>query len=193
MPGEIATAIIATSAGPKGQHAPPEPVILHSPSSARQSVSSPRPALHLPHRPRARATIRRSPIKHARASAPADTTAPPAPARGFLSIRLAVDEAPLRACAQRSSVVPAPGLRLALVLWKAWTGCARPRFPQDQQKQQTISRKLSFMRAIPSRFQWTMWCPKKPGPAVLRSHRAIYLRDFDNASIGSDLLSDHLD
>ncbi len=21
------------------------------------------------------------------------------------------------------------------------------------------------MRAIPSRFQWTMWCPKKPGPA----------------------------
>ena len=59
----------------------------------------------------------------------------PVHAIGFLLIHLAANEAPLRVCAQRSSVAPAPGLRLARpVLWKAWTGCARPRFPQGQQK-----------------------------------------------------------
>lgn len=99
--------IIATSAGPKGQHASSEPAILHCPSSARRSASSPRPALRSPHRHRARA------------SAPADTTAPPAPATGFLLTHLAGDEAPLRACAQRSSVVPGARPPDGLVLWKA--------------------------------------------------------------------------
>src|ERR1017187_6436184 len=68
----------------------------------------------------------------ARASAPVGTMAHRVPATDFPLIRHAADEAPLRACAQRSSVVPAPVLQVVqLVLWKAWTGYARPRFPQD--------------------------------------------------------------
>src|SRR6185295_5758614 len=44
-------------------------------------------------------------------------------------------------------------------------GLRPPSLPTGPTKAADDSRKLSFMRAIPSRFQWTMWCPKKPGPA----------------------------
>src|SRR4029079_9486189 len=44
-------------------------------------------------------------------------------------------------------------------------GLGPPSLPTGPTKAADDSRKLSFMRAIPSRFQWTMWCPKKPGPA----------------------------
>jgi hypothetical protein len=43
-------------------------------------------------------------------------------------------------------------------------GLRPPSLPTGPTKAADDSRKLSFMRAIPSRFQWTMWCPKKPGP-----------------------------
>ena len=84
MPGEIAAATTATSAGPKGRHAPPAPARPHSPSSARRSASSLQQAPRLPHRPRVPATIHRSPIEHARASAPTGTTARPVPATDLL-------------------------------------------------------------------------------------------------------------
>ena len=44
-------------------------------------------------------------------------------------------------------------------------GLRPPSLPTGPTKATDNSRRLSFMRAIPSRFSWTMWCPKKPGPA----------------------------
>ena len=44
-------------------------------------------------------------------------------------------------------------------------GLRPPSLPTGPTKAADDSRRLSFMRAIPSRFSWTMWCPKKPGPA----------------------------
>src|ERR1700759_5084384 len=73
----------ATSAGPKGRHAPPALAIPRSPSSARRPAALPRPAPRSPRHPRVRAVPRRSPIERARASAPAATPAPPVPATGF--------------------------------------------------------------------------------------------------------------
>src|ERR1017187_5504039 len=44
-------------------------------------------------------------------------------------------------------------------------GLRPPSLPTGPTKTAEVSSKVSFMRAIPSRFHWTMWCPKKPGPA----------------------------
>src|SRR5450759_1646840 len=47
-------------------------------------------------------------------------------------------------------------------------GLRPPSLPTGPTKTAEVSSKVSFMRAIPSRFHWTMWCPKKPGPAHLQ-------------------------
>lgn len=116
---------------------------------------------------RSRATIRRSPIVRARASAPVGTTENRVPATDFPLIRhAAADEAPLRACAQRSSVVPAPVLQGGTACpMESVDGLRPPSLPTGPTKTAEVSSKVSFMGAIPSRFHWTMWCPKKPGPA----------------------------
>ena len=124
--GETAAAITATSAGPKSQHAPPAPATLHSPSSARRSASSPRPAPRSPHRPRVPATIRRSPIARARASPPVGTAARPVPAIDFPPTRPAAGEGRLPVCAQRSSVAPAPVLRPETTAAVEWVDGRRP-------------------------------------------------------------------
>jgi hypothetical protein len=98
-------------------HAPPAPARPHSPSSVRRSASSPPRALRSADRPHVPAMFRRSPITRARASPPAGRPARPIPATGSPPPPLATDEAPARACAQRSNA-------RCQSLRKARTACA---------------------------------------------------------------------
>src|SRR6201995_2904501 len=159
----------ATSAGPKGRHAPPALAIPRSPSSARRPAALPRPAPRSPRHPRVRAVPRRCPSMPTRA---------PSRQRSSRYTGTPSSRDRLSAASPRSRRRTTSRLRPTLQRWPgarppAGTDCPgesvdglRPTsLPTGPTAAPSDPCKISVIRLVLPRFLRTIVCPKKPGPA----------------------------